>query len=185
LNFFFFTFSFSLLHRFKSTTDNPTGPTVCRTDSSIGNQIASYQKSAPSYSFGSRTEAASIFGLPKPKTPRKVEYRKKCTYTENRTLGYDPFVKRDPSIAISTSSVSSLRATASKDVLAQVPSRRHRHKKSRKGGGKISNTFVKQYKVVHKLSRPKHGAKVLPTVGGYYPEHYAAMEKMTGESYYS
>ena len=172
-------------HRFKSTTENPTGPTVCRTDSSMGNQIVSYQKSQPSYSFGSRTDAESIFGLPKPKTPRRVHYRKTNMYKEDHTLGYDPYIKRDPSLAISTSSVSSLRATASKDVLSHIPSRRKRHMKSKKGGGSISKTFVKQYKAVHKLSRPKHGAKILPTVGGYYPEHYAAMEKMTGESYYS
>jgi hypothetical protein len=158
---------------FKLTTTNPSGPTSCRTDSSIGKQIATYQKSAPSYSFGARTDAESIFGLPPPKPIRRRKYRKKKMYKKNTTLGYDPFVKRDPSMAISTSSVSSLAPTASTSSLTAVPSREQRHRGM--GLGKVSTTFTKQYKRAHKLSRPKHGMKQLPS---FYPQHFAAMRKI-------
>ena len=84
--------------------------------------------------------------------------------------GYDPFIKRDPTMAISTSSVSSLASTASMSSLQSIPSRQQRH-----GNGKVSNTFVKQYKKAHSLSRPKHGSKILPHT---FASHYSMMDRI-------
>ena len=156
---------------FKHTTSHPSGPTSCRTDSSLGKQVKGDQKSAASFSFGARTPAESIFGLPPPKKPKRQRYKKNYQYEKNTTLGYDPYdVKLNCSK--STSSIKSALSSI-------VPPRKVRHRGM--GLGKLSNSFQKQYRVAHRLSEPKHPPKILPTDGfGYEPEHFAAMARVTG-----
>ena len=152
---------------FKHVTSHPAGPTSCRSDGSFGKQIKGDQTSAPSYSFGIRTAAASIFGLPPPKKPTKQNYKKKRMYGKGKTIGYDPFEIKE---VYQTQS----QLLKSKSTSSVLP-REIRHRGMRVG--KLSNSFTQQYKVAHHLSKPKHPPKRLPTFG-YYPEHVSAMAKM-------
>ena len=148
---------------FKHTTSGPSA-TLCRTDASIGRQIASSQKNAPSFSFGSRTPAASIFGLPPPAKPKRRKYRKKKR-SKTEMLGFNPFdrpqVRQTKLMLDATESVASLASSRSDGAL---------HKTSR--------TYLQQYRKSHKLSRPKH-VKRLPSLDY---AHYAKMGKISGKN---
>ena len=158
---------------FKHTTSHPSGPARCRFDSSMGKQVKGDQTSAPCFSFGARTPAQSIYTesiylekLHHPPPKKNLKYKRNNMYNETRTLGYDPFVRRgEHSNSKSTSS------------LMKVPSRNVRHRGM--GLEKLSKTFTKQYKIHHRLSKPKWGRKVLPTDGfGFDPTHFQAMARI-------
>ena len=145
---------------FNHTTTGPSALS-CRTDSSIGKQVASAQKNAPSFSFGSRTPAASIFGLPPPAEPKRRKYRRKRRQ-KSELLGFNPFdrpkVRQTKLMLDATESVSSLASSRSDGAL-------HR----------TSRTYLQQYRKSHRLSRPKH-TKRLPTLDY---EHYAKMGQIS------
>ena len=153
---------------FKHTTAGPSSLS-CRTDSSVGRQVSSYQKTAPAFSFGSRTPAASIFGLPPPAKPKKRKYRKKKK-KKSEMIGYNPFnrpkVQQTELMLKATESISSLSSSRSDGELHNATRRLK--------GGRTSKTYIQQYRKCHKLSRPKYVAK-LPHLDY---EHYAKMGRI-------
>jgi len=77
---------------FKNVTTGISS-TTCRTDPSMGKQIVSHQTSAPSFSFGARTDAESIYSesiyltkLHNPPPRRRKKYKKKKMYKKDTTL---------------------------------------------------------------------------------------------------
>ena len=119
-------------------------------------------RNAPSFSFGSRTPAASIFGLPPPAEPKRRKHRKKKR-RKSEMLGYNPFdrpkVRHTKLMLDATESVSSLSSARSDGAL-------HR----------TSRTYMQQYRKSHRLSRPKY-TKRLPTLDH---AHFAKMGLMNG-----
>ena len=172
---------------FKGVTTNPRGPTACRTDSSLGTQIASLQKSAPSFSFGSRTAAASIFGLPPPAVPKKRKYRRKKKSRAKSVLGYDPFEKQErerlekqlhlselENGPTAPASIASLRSGGSSvNTSAQLRASKSEGSLFLGQSGTTSKSFLEQYRRSHRLSRPKHE----PKVPHLEHAHFAAMRR--------